>query len=98
MGPASAWYLVDSIYASSAALSRLAETSFHAVAARKAAFLACLHATLIRSYFTMLTTHTTPTTTAPPGPSTPAQPNPLSPPSSPDTSRAASPSPPDPTA
>jgi hypothetical protein len=76
IGPASIWYYIDSIYASSAALARLSQTSFHAVSARKAAFLACLQATLVRSCFEMLTTHTSapPAASSAPLPSAPDAP------------------------
>ena len=91
MGPVGTWHLIDTIYATSASLARAAETSPHAIATRKAAFLACVHAVLIRSCFTMLTTHTS-SHPAPPAAQPPAahlpdpQPDP-----SPATSRAASP-------
>ena len=58
MGPTPVWHYIDTIYASSAALARRSRACHHAVAARKAAFLACLHATLVRSCFAMLTHHT----------------------------------------
>ena len=69
IGPPAIWYFIDATYASSAALARLHRTSYHLVARRKAAFLATLHATLIRSNFNMLTTHTTaPAARLPPQP------------------------------
>ena len=95
MGPAGVWYLVDSIYASSASLARLNRTSLHSVARRKAAFLATLQATLTRTCYRMLTTHTahpptaTSAATAPPPP--PVHPDPASPESPDDTSPDAHP-------
>jgi len=76
MGPHSIWHWIDSIFASSASLARLSESSTHAIARRKAAFLACLQATLTRSCYDMLITHTSPppTAAAPPPPSHPPQP------------------------
>ena len=58
MGPSSIWHYIDTIYASSAALARLSDSTHHAVAVRKADFLACLQATLVRTCFAMLTRHT----------------------------------------
>ena len=49
MGPAPIWHYIDTIYATSAALARQSQACHHAVAARKAAFLACLQAALVRS-------------------------------------------------
>ena len=86
MGPASIWHYVDTIYASSAALARQSELCHHAVAARKAAFLACFQATLVRSCFLMLTQHTSDrsdaTPAGPPLPPAAATTDPASPPSS----------------
>ena len=58
MGPASVWHYIDSTYATSAALAHLRQTSIHAIAARKADFLATLQATLTRANFRMLMEHT----------------------------------------
>ena len=66
IGPASIWHFIDSIYATSSSLANLNLTSAHAVAIRKAHFLASLQAALIRSSFAMLTLHTTAPTTATP--------------------------------
>ena len=65
-GPASIWHFVDSIYATSSSLANLNLTSAHAVATRKAHFLASLQAALTRSSFAMLTLHTAAPTTAQP--------------------------------
>ena len=58
IGPAAVWHFTDSIYATSSSLANLNLTSAHAVATRKAHFLASLQAVLIRSSFAMLTLHT----------------------------------------
>ena len=58
MAPPGIWHYVDTIYATSASLARDARTSRHLVASRKADFLALIQAVLVRSCFTMLTTHT----------------------------------------
>ena len=79
IGPAAIWHFIDSIYATSSSLANLNLTSAHAVAIRKAHFLASLQAALIRSSFAMLTLHTAAPTTAQPT-DTPAPPqDPLSP-------------------
>ena len=83
--------MIDSIYASSSTLTRLSRHSFHAASRRKAEFLANLQAILVRSRFTMLTTHTS--SARAPGPSE-ADADASDPsPSSPDTSRAPTPEP-----
>ena len=92
MGTPSIWHYIDTIYAASASLARLSDSTFHAVARRKASFLATLQATLVRSCFAMLTAHTS----APP-PDPPAQPSlpPTAPgdPTSPTPSRTTTPEP-----
>ena len=100
MGPASVWYFVDSVYASSAALARRAQSSFHAVSVRKAAFLACAQAPFVRSCYSMLTTHTAGPAARPPS-STSTTPLPTAPsdpdaPPSPASSRPTTPEPADP--
>ena len=74
IGPSDVWHYIDTIYASSAALARLSQTTRHAVATRKADFLATLQATLVRSCFLMLSTHTAdrPDTSPPNPPRAPA--------------------------
>ena len=84
IGPAAIWHFIDSIYATSSSLANLNLTSAHAVAIRKAHFLASLQAVLIRSSFAMLTLHTAaptaaPTTAQPTGTPTPPQDAPPSP-------------------
>jgi len=66
IGPATIWHFIDSIYATSSSLAILNLTSAHAVATRKAHFLASFHASLIRSSYAMLTLHTAEPTTARP--------------------------------
>ena len=90
-GPAPIWHYIDTIYASSAALARQALTSRHAVAVRKAAFLASLQAVLTRSCFAMLTTHTSPHAARPAAATGADVPPP--PPPSPPLSRATTPDP-----
>ena len=58
MGPASVWHYIDTIYSTSTALANQSRTARHAVAQRKAEFLATLQAILIRSCHTMLLQHT----------------------------------------
>ena len=94
MGPASLWHYIDTIYSSSASLARLSATSPYVVARRKADFLACFQAILVRTCFAMLQRHTSqpdpadqPAAAAQPPP---AAPNPPSPPAS---SRATTPDP-----
>ena len=58
IGPATIWHFIDSIFATSSSLANLNLTSSHAVATRKAHFLAAFHAALIRSSHAMLTLHT----------------------------------------
>ena len=84
IGPAAIWHFIDSIYATSSSLANLNLTSAHAVAIRKAHFLASLQAVLIRSSFAMLTLHTAaptaaPSTAQPTGTPTPPQNAPPSP-------------------
>ena len=80
IGPAAVWHFTDSIYATSSSLANLNLTSAHAVATRKAHFLASLQAVLIRSSFAMLTLHTAaPTTAQPTGTPAPPQDAPPSP-------------------
>ena len=75
IGPTTIWHFIDSIYATSSSLANLNRTSAHAVATRKAHFLASLHAALIRSSHAMLTLHTAAPTTAQPT-HTPTPPSP----------------------
>ena len=58
MGPPAIWHYVDTIYSTSASLSRLSRTSPHLISARKAAFLAHLQAVLTRTCYQMLLRHT----------------------------------------
>ena len=92
MGTPSIWHYIDTIYAASASLARLSNSTFHAVARRKASFLATLQATLIRSCFAMLTAHTS--ASAPDPPTQPSAP-PTAPgdPASPTPSRSTTPEP-----
>ena len=84
MGPHAIWYFIDTIYASSSSLARLSRSSHHAVAIRKAAFLACFHASLIRSCYDMLITHTRPVPSSSTDPPTAHPPSPTAAPNAPD--------------
>ena len=57
IGPPSVLHLIDTIYSSSTALSRLSLTDLHAAARRKASFFASLQAALTRSNYAMLIDH-----------------------------------------